>query len=149
MLKKVLLALLAVLIIIQFFGIDRTRPESDPAKDFIAVENPPDSVALSIRNSCYDCHSNNTVYPWYSRVAPVSWMLAAHVKEGREHLNFSEWGDYPVGRITYILQNCYEAISENEMPLPSYRLMHGESVMKDRSKEKVMEWMRTRGAWEE
>jgi len=147
--KKIALALLAILVVIQFFGIDRNHPESDSSKDFITVENPPANVAAAIKGSCYDCHSNTTEYPWYARVAPVSWMIGMHVKEGREHLNFSEWGDYPIGRISYILENCYDEIEENGMPLPGYRMMHGKSVMNEESRSEVLSWMKERGAWED
>jgi len=149
MAKKILWGLLAVLVIIQFFGRGRTNPVSDPANDFIAVENPPESVATAIKNSCYDCHSDNTEYPWYAGVAPVSWMISAHVKEGREHVNFSEWGTYPKGRTVYILKDCYEEIDENKMPLPGYRMMHKEAVMDEQQKTDLLGWMSARGNWED
>ncbi len=149
MAKKILIGLLLLLVVIQFFNPEITAPATDPALDFISIESPPEGVAKAVQNSCYDCHSNQTVYPWYAKVAPVSWMISSHVKEARGHLNFSKWADYPQGRIVYILKDCYQEIDDGEMPLPSYRMMHKEARMDMDTRQEVLQWMSTRGNWEE
>jgi hypothetical protein len=86
--KRIALALLVLLLLIQLWPVERTNPPVSAP-----LEADPEVVAV-LRAACYDCHSNETVWPWYSRVAPLSWQVAHHVEEGREELNFSEWGSY-------------------------------------------------------
>ena len=93
MIKKIGLFLLAALVVMQFFRIDKSAPEVVQGDDFIALMQPSEEVEALLKSACYDCHSNQTVYPWYANVAPVSWWLQHHVDEGREHLNFSVWGN--------------------------------------------------------
>ena len=121
---KILWAILGLLVLIQFIRIDKTNPPADPAKDFIALKNPPQAVANMLKASCYDCHSNKSTYPWYTNVAPVSWWVKRHITEGRQELNFSEWGDYTPKKAAHKLDESYEMVTEGEMPLSSYTLMH-------------------------
>ena len=87
--KRILFyALLALLIILQFFPIDKTNPSVDPAKDFLSVVETPAPIAEMIRNACYDCHSHETKYPSYASIAPLSFWIKGHINNGREHLNF-------------------------------------------------------------
>ena len=108
--KKILLLLLAVFVIMQFFRIDRTNPKVNKAKGFIALTNPPAEIESMIRSACYDCHSNETEYPWYSNVAPVSWIIGNHVEEGREYINFSTWADYSEDKANHKLHECEEEV---------------------------------------
>src|ERR1035438_9066559 len=87
--KLILLATLGVFAALQLANPSRVNPPVE--KDFIAAASPPASFAASMRAACYDCHSHETTWPWYSRIAPVSWLIASDVNEGREHLNFSDW----------------------------------------------------------
>src|SRR6516162_4122750 len=91
MLKTTFLLAAGALVVMQFFRPERTNPLSDPAASFEAVAKPSSEVIASLKRACYDCHSNQTVWPWYSNLAPVSWLIASDVKQGRAHLNFSEW----------------------------------------------------------
>ena len=93
-LKRILIVLLIVFVLIQFFRIDKSHPKIRKYQDFISITKPPAEIENLLRNACYDCHSYETEYPWYAEVAPVSWWLDHHVEEGREHLNFSTWGKY-------------------------------------------------------
>jgi len=111
--KTAILIILGFFILIQFFRIDKSVPETDHSSDFFVVANPPRRVITQIRTSCYDCHSFKTQYPWYSNFAPVSWMLDAHIKSGREHLNFSEYENYSRDESIQILKNIKETIEEN------------------------------------
>src|SRR5690606_40665170 len=82
--KKVLVVLLVAFIIIQFFPIDRENPPINKGMDFLTIKNTPESTAALIRNGCYDCHSNETKYPWYTNIQPVAWFLKSHIDEGRK-----------------------------------------------------------------
>ena len=139
--KKILWGVLALLVIIQFFRIDKTNPTSDPAKDFIAMTNSPAEVAGMIKASCYDCHSNQSVYPWYTNVAPVSWFIKKHINEGRKHLNFSEWGNYEERRRNHKLEEFYGEVNQREMPLQSYLIIHSESRLTDEQVKKMTDWI--------
>jgi len=121
------MVLLASFVVMQFFRIDTTNPEVQIEKDFIAIVQPTDEVESLLRTACYDCHSHETVYPWYSNVAPVSWWLKGHVDEGTEHLNFSEWGDLSAKKADHKLEECVESMKEGWMPISSYTITHSEA----------------------
>lgn len=143
MLKKIGLVILAIVVILQFFRIDKENPKVIPRKDFITQTNPPEEVKKLITTSCYDCHSNTTKYPWYSNVAPISWWLADHIEEGREELNFSEWADYSLKKKIHKMEECWEMIEEGEMPLESYLITHGDAVLTADEKELLIEWFKS------
>ena len=138
--KKLLVALLAVFIVMQFFRIDKTNPKVEPAKDFLAITNPPADIKKMIKSACYDCHSDQTVYPWYSNIAPVSWWLADHIEEGKSHLNFCVFGDYDEDKANHKLHECEEEVEHKEMPLDSYTWTHGDAKLSDAQREKLAEW---------
>ncbi|UII32453.1 heme-binding domain-containing protein [Fulvivirga ulvae] len=140
--KYFFLILLAIFIIIQFFRIDRSVPEYKKANDFIAIEEPPEAVAHILVKACYDCHSNQTVYPWYSEIAPVSWWVAGHIERGREHLNYSTWGEQPLKRKKHKLEDMIEEVEEGEMPLPSYTLAHWKASLTAEEKTALINWLR-------
>lgn len=131
MIKKILIGLLIVLVVIQFFRIDKTNPPVDESQEFMTLMSPPAEIATLMKTSCYDCHSHETKYPWYSNVAPVSWWLKKHINEGREHLNFSIWGTYEQDRQAHKLEEAYEEVEERHMPLPSYLWIHSEAKLSD------------------
>ena len=139
--KKIGIGLLVVVVGMQLVRIDKTNPPVDEAKDIIAVTNPPSEVTEILKAACYDCHSNETAYPWYSNVAPVSWWLQHHVEEGREHLNFSQWGDYDDKKAEHKLDECIEMLEEGKMPMNSYTWTHEEAVLTDKEKELLLDWM--------
>lgn len=124
----------------QFFRIDKTNPPAEPASDMIAVENVPEDIQVILKNACYDCHSHETEYPWYSNVAPVSWWLKDHIDEGREHLNFSEWASYDAERKAHKLEELAEEVEEKEMPLESYTWAHSESKLSDEERQALVDW---------
>ena len=117
--KKTLLVFLAVIVLIQFFRIDKTTPVSEPDNDMFMVENVTSDMQSLLKTSCFDCHSNTVTYPWYTNVAPVSWWIKHHINEGREELNFNEWGSYSTKKKLHKLEEIEEMIYENEMPLKS------------------------------
>jgi uncharacterized membrane protein len=138
--KKILLLLLAVFIIMQFFRIDKTNPKVEKAKDFITLTTPPADIEKMIRTACYDCHSNETEYPWYTNVAPVSWIIGNHIEEGREYFNFSTWADYDEDKKNHLLHECEEEVEHKKMPLSSYTWTHGDANLSDEQREELAEW---------
>ena len=141
--KKILFGLLALLVIIQAFRIDQTNPPVEREKDLITVTQPPEEIAVMLKNACYDCHSFETSYPWYANVAPASWLLADHRNHGRKHLNFSVWGEYSEKKYKHKLEECIEMVEEGEMPMDSYVWFHSEASLTEAEAEKLLEWFRT------
>lgn len=127
--KKILIGLLIILVAIQFFQIDKTNPVADENLDFLVMNNTSPEIASQIKASCYDCHSNQSVYPWYASVQPAGWWLKNHIEEGKHHLNFSEFGNYSAKKQAHKMEECYELIENGEMPLSSYTLLHKEAVL--------------------
>jgi hypothetical protein len=101
----------------------------------------PTDVQNILKTSCYDCHSNNTAYPWYNNIQPVAWFLADHVKEGKGELNFSEFATYPIGRQYRKLAEINNEVKDGEMPLSSYTLIHGNAKLNDQQKLAVSNWV--------
>jgi hypothetical protein len=139
--RAIIAFLLAVLIIIQFYRIDKSNPLVNKENDFLFMVQPPSEIASLIKSSCYDCHSNETLYPWYTNIAPVSWIIKSHVTEGREHLNFSEWGNYKPGRRGHILDECKEMVENRKMPLKSYTLLHSSAKLSGANREILKTWL--------
>lgn len=119
----------AVLIGAQFFQPDRANPPSDPNRSFHANGQSPPEVAGIVNRACRDCHSNETVWPWYSKVSPVSWMVARDVREGRIRLNFSEWGQLGPEMARSRLRSACEEVRKGEMPLWYYLPLHPEAKL--------------------
>ncbi len=140
--KWYLIIAVAILLVIQFIRIDKTNPPVNLAKDFISITNAPPEIAKIIKTSCYDCHSNESVYPWYSNIAPVSWYLKNHINEARGRVNFSEWADYPANKITRKLEACSEDVEEGEMPLSSYTLIHSAASLNKDQIKLLSEWFK-------
>ena len=138
--KRILIIVAVVIVVMQFFRIDKSRPESDPAIDLIAMHSPSEEVESILRVSCYDCHSNETEYPWYSNVAPVSWLVGKHVREGRDELNFSDWGSFSLRKKDHKLEELVEEVMEDEMPLPIYLVTHGNARLDDEQKDVLVAW---------
>lgn len=144
MLKKIIkvtfIVIAAFLIVIQFFRIDRTNPPVEAAntmENTIAV--PPD-IDMILARSCNDCHSNKTIYPWYTNIQPVAWWLRDHINDGRRHLNMSEFGTYNAKKKKHKLEEICEMVEGGAMPLASYTWMHGDAVLADSEKKALCDW---------
>lgn len=122
--KTILLALAVIFIVIQFIpaGIPANKPDDE--KSITTTGLAGDSVLSVLRRSCFDCHSNQVQFPWYARVAPSSWFLAGHIKNGKSHLNFSEWEAYSKRKKIGLLEDVREEIESGGMPLKSYLIIH-------------------------
>ena len=100
----------------------------------------PGNVQGILKTSCYDCHSNNTHYPWYAHVQPVGWFLANHIKEGKEELNFSEFGTYSTRRKQSKLKAIASSVKDGSMPLSSYTYLHGDAKLSSEAKVLIITW---------
>jgi hypothetical protein len=128
---------------IQFVRPARTNPDTDPAQTLDArVEVTSDARAI-LERACRDCHSNETRWPWYSQVAPVSWFVIDHVNHGRRHLNYSDWARYAPEDADRILMNTCAFARKETMPMPSYLLMHREARLSDADVTALCDWTET------
>lgn len=125
---------------VQAFRPDRSNPASDPALAITAQLTVPSDVRAILERSCYDCHSNQTVWPWYSSVSPVSWLVADDVREGRRHLNFSEWGKYRAGNRIAKLDMLVSQVTKGNMPLGKYLLIHRNATLSDAERDLLCSW---------
>ena len=130
--KRISIALVSIVVGMQLIPVKRTNPAV--VSDFSG----PSEVKAILKRSCYDCHSYETEWPWYSYVAPVSWIVAHDVKEGREHLNFSNWA--PLKDIVWIHQKICEEVSEDEMPLKAYLIAHPEAEISSEERAVLKAW---------
>ncbi len=135
MLKKILIVVAVIVIGIQFIPVDRSNP---PVTQEI---NAPPNVMTILKTSCYDCHSNETNWPWYSYVAPVSFLIASDVHNGRKRVNFSEWDKYDEKKREKKLGGIMEAVEEGEMPLPKYLITHPDAEMNSEKIRVLKDWV--------
>jgi len=135
--KTILAAGFVIFAMLQFFNPARTNP---PVKnDFLAAVKPPPAVAANLRDACYDCHSHETRWPWYSKIAPVSWLVVSDTTEGREHLNFSDWPTEPA-RAAKKLDRINEVVDYREMPPKKYSLIHADARLTEVQRKEIMDW---------
>jgi uncharacterized membrane protein len=142
--KKILLTIPLLAIALQFVPAPaKTNPPVDPTRSFDTVMKPPPEVRDILRRACYDCHSDETKWPWYADVAPVSWPVRKHVVDGRRHLNFSQW--LKAGETKYTAWSDFEEIGisvlDKSMPIPGYDLMHPEAKLTQAERELIAKWV--------
>lgn len=140
MIRKVLLAVVALFVVIQFFRPERNVSTS-ASPNAIGLHYPvPNEITGILRSSCFDCHSNNTAYPWYSNIQPFASWLQGHIDEGKEELNFDEFKVYDVKKKKHKLDELVEMIEDDEMPLGSYTVIHREAVLSASDRGKIISW---------
>ena len=139
--KIIALVFLVVLVGIQFVPTNRNQSEVVPKSDFMLVNNVPKDVQDKLKVSCYDCHSNNTEYPWYNRIQPVAWFLENHIREGKSELNFNEWGELSERRKNSKLRSIISQIEDDEMPLDSYTFIHWDAKFSELEKKEIIKYM--------
>lgn len=140
-LKRTFLFLLLAFIVIQFFRPAKNTSEGISNNDITKKYAIPQDVQNILKTSCYDCHSNNTVYPWYSYIQPVAWWLDSHIKDGKKDLNFSEFATYSIRRQYKKLEEINELVKKNEMPLDSYLWLHKNAKLNDQQKMAIAGWV--------
>lgn len=144
MIKKSLkilgLVLLVAIIIAQFFGPEKNDGNIASVNAFIADTNPPEDVEIILKNTCFDCHSDHTRYPWYDKITPINYWLADHIDHGKGHFNVSKWNDYSDKKKDHKLDELIEMVEAKEMPLPSYTWMHGDADLSQEEIDAVVSW---------
>ena len=143
--KKIVLILLIVFIAIQFIQPLRNKSFQVLPTDISKAVPVPENVKMILQTACYDCHSNNTNYPWYTYVQPVGWILNNHISNGKKELNFSEFGSYATRRQQSNLKSIADQIKDNEMPLHSYTLMHKSARLSKEEKSIIINWTQIAG----
>jgi hypothetical protein len=133
-LKIAIILMAAIIIIIQFIPTSRTNPPITAGLDA------PLEVTSVFNKSCYDCHSHETEWPWYSNIAPVSWLVSSDVEDGRSHLNFSKWGNLSRKDIVKMKEEIWEEIEKGNMPLWQYTILHPEANLKQKDKNLIKGW---------
>lgn len=130
----VLAAVVLVFVAIQLAPVERSNPP------VVADFDGPPEVKTVLKESCYDCHSHEVRWPWYSRVAPASWLVAHDVEEAREHLNFSAWGTYDAKKRAKMIEDVWEEVEDGEMPLGKYLLLHSDARLTDQDRAILKRW---------
>lgn len=139
--KRILIIFVIILIGIQFIPALPDDYQPVPGQTFLEVYDVPREVGAILKTACYDCHSHQAKWPWYSKVAPVSFWVGHHVEEGREHLDFSQWGAYSAKKADHKLEEIIEEVKEGEMPLDSYTWIHTEALLSDAQKSLLLDYV--------
>lgn len=140
--KAVMLAFLIIILAIQFLQPARNKNGQAVSKDFSKVFTVPGNVQGILKKSCFDCHSNQTEYPWYTYIQPLGWWMNSHIRKGKEELNFSEFGSYSKRRQMSKLKSIGESIEDETMPLPSYTLIHRKARLSNKEKDVILNWVK-------
>jgi len=143
LLKIIGLVLLVVLVGLQFFPARSNQNTIVPSTDFVKTYKVSERVTQMLHTSCYNCHSNNTDYPWYSKVQPVGWYLENHINKGKEELNFSEFGSYSGRKQQSKLTSMISQVEDDKMPLPSYTFIHREARLSAEDKNNLVDYLKT------
>lgn len=141
LIKKIAFALLLIFIGMQFYRPEKNITRGDLTMAFFTETNPSSEVKTTLKSTCYDCHSNNTKYPWYNNIAPISYWMADHIRHGKGELNFSEWETYSDKKKDHKLEEIIEVLEEGSMPLKEYTWTHEEAKLTDLQKESIIEWV--------
>jgi len=137
---KGILLISGILFILQFIRPEHNKSIRVLTTDISKVITTPDTVLTLLKNACFDCHSNNTYYPWYSNIQPMGWLMAYHIKNAKKELNFSEFGSYSQRRQSSKLEGIANSITDNIMPLKSYKIMHKSAQLTANEKSILINW---------
>ena len=140
MFKKIMLVLLAALVVIQFIHPKKNKAEGPQPNHIGNVYTIPGDVKTILAKACNDCHSNNTVYPWYAKVQPIDWWLNKHVVDGKKHINYDEYTHKPLRFQYHKMEETSEMVKEGEMPLNSYTWVHKDAKLTTEEKAKITGW---------
>jgi hypothetical protein len=138
--KNILWLLLVVFIVAQFFGPEKNQGDLASIDAFLKETNPPENVKVILKETCYDCHSDVTRYPWYNNITPVNYWLAEHVNDGKKHFNVSNWVGNSVKRKDHKMEELIEMVEAKEMPLKSYTITHTEANLSDDQIKALVSW---------
>lgn len=140
--KRILFIGTIVFLLMQLYQPSRNEgSKKEMTESFVRVYTVPENIKTVLRTSCYDCHSNNTYYPWYSNIQPIRFFMDSHIEKGKKDLNFDEFGNYSKRKQTSKLDGIVKQIKSDEMPLSSYTLIHKEAILTTAQKKEVIYWM--------
>lgn len=139
--RKIGLLLIIILVVIQFIQPMKNKSEGLGENDISKVYALPTGLHETLMTKCYDCHSNNTKYPWYFHIQPIGWWLAAHVHDAKEELNFSEFKTYPPEKAKHKLEELLEVSEDRSMPLEAYTTFHKGTDITDEDEKAIREWL--------
>lgn len=139
--KIVGIILILGFVTMQFLPTELPKTSKHNPNDLLTNNNIPDTIASLIKNGCYDCHSNETNYPWYSNVKPVTWLIIRDTKDGRKHLNFSDWESYSTKNKLKVLNESSDEIASKDMPFPPYLLTHKSARLSDKERSALVLWI--------
>jgi hypothetical protein len=145
MVKKILIGLLLLVVVMQLLQPTRNISEGITENDITKVYAIPSAVLQVFEQKCYDCHSNNTRYPWYVHVQPVGWWMASHIKDAKDELNFSEFKTYNEKRANHKLEEIAEVTSDGSMPLESYVWLHADAKITTDEARAIQDWVKSLG----
>ena len=140
MLIKTLLSVAVFLIIIQFFHPTKNVDAKAQVNAIATKYTVPETVSEILSTACYDCHSNNTRYPWYNSIQPVAWWLNSHIKDGKKHLNFDEFTTYSLKRQDHKLEELIESQEDQWMPLESFTVLHEDARLSRTQRKLLIDW---------
>lgn len=142
--KKILIIGLVIFLLMQLYQPARNKDNGKLLPSHITKQyNVPDSVQLIFAATCYDCHSNNTKYPWYSYIQPARFIMERHIRNGKKDLNFSEFGNYSKRRQESKLERIIKQVQSGDMPLASYTFLHKNSKLTSGQRETIINWVDT------
>lgn len=140
MLKKILIAIAIILVVIQFIRPEKNIHVGAQPNAIQTKYSIPDTVNQLLTVACYNCHSNNTKYPWYNNIQPVAWWLNSHVDDGKKHFNFDEFSSYGLKKQDHKLEELIESQGDHWMPLDSYTWVHREANLTDKQSKMIVDW---------
>lgn len=140
MVKKIIFGLIALFVVIQFIRPPKNHAAALPARGIGQVYGVTDSVSAILKKACMDCHSNHTTYPWYFHIQPVAWWMNSHIQDGKRHINFDEFGTYPLAKQYHSLGDIKEQLDKNGMPLASYLWIHTNARLTPAEKQTLITW---------
>jgi len=143
--KKILIGFLIVFVGVQFIPTERNQSNLILDSDISKIYSIPHSVQEILKKSCYDCHSNQTNYPWYNKIQPIAWFLEDHIDDAKRDLNFSEFGAYSDRRKKSKLGSILNQIEKNKMPLDSYTFIHKDAILTKQMKSELTRWINSLG----
>lgn len=141
--KIFLYTLIGVFVLIQIYPSKRPVVSTVNPNDIIKNGDVPENVASMLRSACYDCHSNETIYPWYANIAPVKWWVYDHIVDGRKELNFSNWKTLSKADQAEALDDISSEVEEKEMPLDPYPVTHPKAKLSDADRQAIIDWTET------
>ena len=138
--KKIVTLFVVIFILLQIYPVNKPEISSNNPNDLLINVSIPKNISTKLKVACYDCHSNETTFPWYANIAPSKWLVFKHINEGREELNFSDWNSFNNDDKAEILDDISTVLMDDDMPLKNYTLLHSEAKLTEDEKESIINW---------